>query len=577
MKLHIKRAPIAAAVALACAGAALPALAGDPIEFGDGFKFDWRVLGTYTLSTRMKNADPLLASRLTNAGANDGDNNFKKGALTANRLSALFEGNLSKGQTGFALSASAFYDDAYRHGNDNNPAAGNPNGVNHPPPFDRFSDDARYYHGGYSRILDAYGYSTFGLGESSSATVRVGRHVVNWGEANFFPNIALAQGPFDGTKTGIPGTETKDSVLPEDQVSVSVAVTPRWTLLGQWQFGFHETLAPAPGSYLNSSDGVGPGGNCLGPYSTIPAVAAAGFGGFSGCSFGVRGADITPGKTGQWGVGTRYRVTSETELGLYYLNYSDRTPLPEINAFTPGTAIPAALQPSFGGIKQIGNGSYRVRYFDNVKLVGATASTVLGTVAVTGELSYKQGAPVLVNTVVDPATRATIPNPTRANIVQANVGAFANIGRTSMWDSLSLFGELSYVNIGKIDARQAPGVEALGAAAAFFPASDVPSFQTRHALAASITAVPAYPGILEGWDLSVPISYSRQIKGRTLIGGVGGQGDSRYSIGASFTRRGNFSIGVSYLGFLGDPSTDLKTNRLLTDRDQLSVVLKYAF
>lgn len=569
MKFKQKRSPVAAALALVLGGATLPALAGEPIEFGDGYKLDWRLTGTYTLSDRVKNPNPLLAGA---AGSNDGDNNFKKNSLTANRAAALFEGNLSKDGTGFALSGSTFYDDAYQHGNDNNPAANNPNAVNHAAPFDQFTDGAKRYHGGYSRLLDAYGYSTFSLGDTSSATVRFGRHVVNWGEATFFPNIAYAQGPFDGTKTGIPGTETKDSVLPEDQVSASIAVTPRWTLLGQWQFGFNPTIAPAPGSFLNSSDGVGPGGNCLGPYTTIPVIPTR-FGGFSGCSFGVRGADINPSKTGQWGIGTRYRVTDETEAGLYYLHYSDRTPLPEINAFTPGT-----MTPSFFNIpgNQIGNGSYRIRYFDNIKLLGTTVSTVLGKVAVNGELTYKQDAPVLVDTVVSPATGATIPNPTRGDIIQANLGAFANVGRTPIADSLTLLGEISAIHIGKVQARQAPGVEALGAAASFFPSSDKLSFKKKNALAISGTAVLGYPGIFEGWDLNVPFSYSRQLKGRTLIGGVGGEGDARYSIGATFTRRGNFSVGLTYLGFLGRASTNLLTNRLLTDRDQLSLVLKYA-
>ncbi len=575
MKSRYKRAPIATAAALIAGAAALPAFAGEPIEFGDDYKFDWRLTGTYTAAERMKKPDTVLASKATDSGANDGDNNFKKGALTANRLALLFEGNLSKGSSGIALSGSTFYDDVYHRGNGNNPAANNPNGVNHAPPFDQFTDEAQTYHGGYSRILDLYGYSTFSLGDTSSATVRVGNHVVNWGEATFFPNIAYAQAPFDGTKTGIPGTETKDSVLPERQVSTSIAVTPRWTLLGQWQFGFHPTIAPAPGSYLNSSDAVGPGGNCLGPYTSIPTIAGL-FPGFNGCSFGARGADINPSKTGQWGLGTRYRVTDETEVGLYYLDYNDRTPLPEINAFTAGTPIPAALQPAFGGITQIGNGSYRVRYFDNVKLVGSTFSTVLGKVAVSGELTYKQGAPVLVNTVVNPATHATIPNPTRADYVQANLDAFANIGPSSMWDSLTLLGEITGIQIGKVQAAKAPGVEGLGAAAAFFPASETVSFQTKHALAISGTAVLGYPGVFEGWDLNVPISYSRQIKGRTLVGGVGGEGDSRYSLGGTFTRRGNFSVGLSYLGFLGGASTALKRNHLLADRDQLSLVLKYA-
>lgn len=563
--------PIAVAVAMLCAASA--AGAGETIEFGDGYKFDWRVNTTYTLSQRMEKPDPLLAA---SAGSNDGNNNFKKGALTANRPAALFEGKLSKNSSGFVLSASTFYDSVYHRTNDNNPAANNPGGVNHAAPYNEFTRDARRYHGGFSRVLDAYGYTTFALGDTSSATVRLGRHVVNWGESTFFPNMALAQGPFDGTKTGIPGTETKDSVLPEDQISASIAVNSKWTLLGQAQFGFHPTLAPAPGSFLNTSDSIGPGGNCLGPYTSIPAIPGR-FGGYSGCSFGVRGDDIRPSKTGQWGVGTRYRVTDETEVGLYYLNYSDRTPIPEINAFTAGVSIPAALQPAFGGLKQIGNGSYNVRYFDDIKLLGGTVSTVLGNVAVTGELTYRQGAPVLVDTVIDPSTGTSMPNPTRANIVQANIGAFANVGRSPLADSLTLLGELSAISIHGVDARKAPGVNGMGPAAAFFPASNKLSFQSKTALAMSVTAVLGYPGIFEGWDLNIPISYSRQLKGRTLVGGVGGEGDSRYSLGATFTKGGNFSIGVTYLGFLGKASTNLKTNRLLTDRDQLSLVAKYSF
>jgi Protein of unknown function (DUF1302) len=563
--------PVAAAVlAMTLAGAAQ---AGETVEFDNGLKLDWRLNTTYTLSQRLKNADPVLAG---NKGGNDGDNNFAKNALTANRLSALFEGKVYKGDTGFVLSASTFYDDVYHRTNDNKPSAANPNGLNKAAPYNEFTDEAKKYHGGYSRILDAYGYTSFGLGESSRATVRAGRHAVNWGEAVYFPNIAMAQGPFDGTKTGVPGTETKDSILPEDQISASIEVTPRWTLLGQAQFGFHPTLAAAPGSYMSSSDGVGPGGTCLGPYTAIPAISAMGFGGYSGCSFGKRGADIEPGKTGQWGIGTRYRLTDETEVGAYYLNYQDRTPVPEINAFTSGTAIPAALQASFGGIKQIGNGSYNVRYFDNIKLLGGTVSTTFGPISAYGELTYKEGAPVLVDAVVNPATGATMATPTRANISQLNIGGFYNIGRTPIADSVQLLGEITALNISGVKARQAIGSEAYPAAYGFAPSQKL-SFQSNSALAISGTLVLGYPGIFEGWDLTVPISYSQQLKGRTLVGGVGGEGDKRYSVGASFTRKGNLSVGVTYLGYLGGASLAPLTNRLVSDRDQLSVTMKYAF
>ena len=73
------------------------------------------------------------------------------------------------------------------------------------------------------------------------------------------------------------------------------------------------------------------------------------------------------------------------------------------------------------------------------------------------------------------------------------------------------------------------------------------------------------------------ISYSQQLNGRTLLGGVGGKGDIRYSVGVSFTRRDNFSVGVTYNGYAGGASLDATDNRLLADHDQLSLNTKYSF
>lgn len=564
MKFNNSLTPIACALLALGACVAAPATAGEPVVFDNGMKLDWRVNTTYTLSGRLESQDRKLAA---NAGGNDGNNNFDRGSLTANRLGLFLDATLSKGDTGFVLSASSFYDDVYHQSNDN------PGPVNKAGDPDEFTSKARKYHGGYSRILDAYLYSSFDLGEASRATVRAGSHVVAWGEALFFPGISLAQGPADGTKTGIPGTETKDQLLPEDQLSMMLEVTPQWSVLAHAQYGWHETLAPAPGSFLSTSDGVGKGGTCLQSYVSIPAVPGV-FPGFNGCAFGKRGKDIKPDDTGQWGIGTRYRVTDETELGLYYLNFHDRTPLPEINAFTPGVQTPAFF--SIPG-NQIGNGSYRIRYFDDVKLIGATFSTSVGIASFAGELSYKKDAPVLVNTVVNPASGATIPNPTRADVMQANVNAYLNLGRTALSPQTLLLGEIAYVDITNVKARKAPGVEALGPAAAFFPASNDLSF-SKSALAIQGTLSLTYPGIIEGWDLGVPISYAQQLSGRSLTGGVGGEGDIRYSVGATMTYKGNFQVGLTYLGYEGGAETArLEKQRLLTDRDQLSLVLKYSF
>ena len=510
---HLKPVAIAV-VALAMAGAAQ---AGETIEFGNGAKLDWRVNANYTLGQRMKDADSVIAAAAT---ANDGDNNFAKNALTANRLALLFEGKLSKGESGLVLSASTFYDDVYHNTNDNKSAM-----ISTAGPVNQFSQEAKRYHGGYSRFLDAYGYTSFALGDTSRATVRLGRQAVNWGESTFFANIAAAQGPFDGTKAGVVGTETKDAILPEDQLAVSVEVNSRWTLLAQVQYGFHPTIVSAPGAFMSNSDVVGPGASCAGVY--IPPARTV-CGGFS------RTADVKPSDTGQWGIGTRYRVTDETELGFFYLNYNDRNPS-------------VVLKPTSAT-----TGTYNIQYFDDIKLYGATASTTFGSFSAYGELTQRQGTPLLFGQLATPK---------RADATMLNLGVFANLGRSPVADSATLLAEVATVKYSGYDG----------------PESGL-AFKTDAGTAFTTTLVLGYPGVMEGWDLTVPITYGKQVSGRTLIGtSFNGEGDARYSIGASMTYKGNFSVGVTYNGYMGDASVTSPGYRVSTDRDQLSLNMKYSF
>ncbi len=545
-KLMFKLSPVAAAIL----GVAFstPSFAGQPVVYDNGVKLDWKATTTYTLATRLKSPDSRLAFDGDGNSISDGDNNFKKGALTNNRIGLLLEGKLSKDRSGLVLSASTFYDDVYHSDTDNKgPFLHTANAPG------TFSSDTRRYHGGYSRILDAYGYTSFGVGDGD-ATVRLGRHVVSWGESLFFPSISLAQGPVDGSKSDIPGTETKDLLLPEDQASLIYRPTPDWSLMAHVQYGFHPIVGNAPGSFLSSSDASGPGNSCLDVYYPN------GTGGYD-CAFGVRQRDDKPGNTGQWGVGTRYRVTEETEVGLYYLNYHDRIALPEVNVFADSDAL--------------GGGTYRNRYFDNVKLIGATLSTTLGMATLATEVSYKKGAPELVDAIIDPESGYGIATPSRANVLQTSINSFINFGRSEFADGALLLADVSYTDIRSVKKIKAPGVEALGPAADYFPASNKLSM-SGYSLAFATSLYLNYDGVFKGWDLTVPISYSQQLKGRTLLSS-GGQGYRSVSIGAEMTYNQNLSFELTYLDFLGKPSLDLKTERSLTDRDQLSLVVKYNF
>ncbi|MBV0934960.1 DUF1302 family protein, partial [Marinobacterium weihaiense] len=223
-----------------------------------------------------------------------------------------------------------------------------------------------------------------------------------------------------------------------------------------------------------------------------------------------------------------FRTSLETEWGLYYLRYSDRIPLTQYNAL---------------------NNTYQIRYFDDIELYGATMTTSLGMASIAGELTYKKGAPVLVGTQlpVAPGYSISMPSAARADIMQTNVNAIVNFGRSWIADTVNLTAELSYVDVMDVEKTGLNGI----------PGTETDDlYYTGHGLAFSSSLSLSYPGLTQDWDLSVPVAYSRQLSGRTLTGGIGGEGDHRFSIGADFTHRTGLQVGVNYLTYLGDADED---------------------
>ena len=482
----------------------------ETLELGNGVTLDWKGALAYSAAVRLEDAAPELKS--------SGNDNFEKHDFIGNGVFLLLESHLRWGNSGIVLSGSTFYDNVYQD--------------------DKFSDAVQKYHGGYTRLLDFYAYTTFSFGEAGYADFRAGRHVVAWGEGLFFPSISLAQGPSDGIKSSVPGTEVKDILLSEDQVSMQLELTPDWSVMAQWQFNWQETIVPEPGSFLSGSEAVGNGAYCLVP---LPDGS---------CGYAPRGPDILPDETSQWGIGTRYRITEVTELGFYYLNYNDRIPMVEIS--------PMANQFL---------GEYQVHYFDDIALYGATMSTTTGMASVAAEVSYKDGAPALVNTQFFGSPLAL---PSRAEILQSNLNAVINFGRTSFSDSVNLTVEAAYVDIMDVEARGVSGV----------PGSETDElYYTSYGFAVAASLSLSYPGLTENWDLNIPFGYSQQLSGRTITGGAGGEGDYRARLGADFTHhRTGLQLGLSYVRYMGNPDVDEPyEERTLSDRDNIAFTAKWAF
>lgn len=520
--LDMRLLPISAAMVALCAS--ISATAGTT-NIGN-IEVEYGLTANYGVSQRLRSPDYVLVNGGINpltglpvaANADDGNRNFKKHAIVSNRLSLLGEVDFRYQRTGFFMRASAFHDWAYQGKNDHNsPATVNKNGTHN-----RFASGTRKVMGNRAKLLDAYLYTGFDLGKESSMSVKVGQHVVQWGEGMFFPNVAGAQGPVDANKANLPGIQVKDILLPVGQISTEVALDNDWSVMAFAQYEYEPLELPASGSFFSYADLIGAGAARI-----VPGVT--------------RTPDRYARDSGQWGIGARYRVTDYTELGLYYINYHSKAP-----TVTPTDFIqiaPTVFVPT----------KYHLAYKEDIKMTAASVSTRLGPVSVAGELSYKQDVPVWTLVQGQPTNNAT------GDVWQAQINGIYTMGPNRfVKGSTAIVGEFVTQRV-----------------------SSVPSGRklanSKNASAFQVLVTPSWPNVFSGWDLSVPIGYAQMIHGKPSgdsLGSLTGKGDKRFSIGAQFTYLNNLQLGVSLNHFNGPANLE---QRPLTDRDYVAFNVKYNF
>lgn len=514
------------------------------VPFGQDGEIRYNFTANYGLAQRLKAPDAAvtdIAVNPLNANTNDGDLNFKKNAIINNRLSLLGEADIRyKANQGVFLRAQAFYDAAY-HGKTDNTAVPLSFTDNHAPGAAEFARGTRRAAGGEAEFLDAYWYGDFKTGEDSALNVKVGRHVVQWGEGLFFANIAGAQSPVDVNKINVPGAQVKDFMLPVGQVSVNYSLNPKWTLMGYAQYEFREAKLPAAGSFWSVADFLGPGAEHM--FLGAPPSPGNPFG------LTPRGKDIKPGGSGQWGLGARYITDNSSEFGFYHLRYHSRAPSLQVNG-----------------------PDYQVVYQKGIKLTGASFSTRAGDAAVAGEISYKQNVPLWVMTPLGANNyNPAAPNAFRGNVWQAQVNSTYIVSPNALASGgITLLGEVVYQ---RTSSKKTP----------------LPLANSKDAAAISVMAIPSYPNVFDGWDLQVPISYMQSIGGKNAAACAGAchatfpSGDSltllgtkekRLSIGMNMTYMSNLKLGLTYTKFFGKP--DYQTNPI-GDRDNIALSVTYNF
>ncbi|MEY9335816.1 hypothetical protein ABH911_006127 [Pseudomonas protegens] len=482
---------------------------------------DWDTTLTYSLAWRTESRSHKLVA---NANGNDGDNAFARGSLINNRSGFLTEANLRwRDDYGFFIRADGFYDNVYDRDNDNPSGTSNCFAGGNCSRPDRFSQDTIDQHRNDLRLLDAYAYGTWNL-SGHNLNVRLGKQVVSWGESLFYPGISAAQSPVDATKSTTPGVEVKEVLLPVGQLFTQFSLSDSLDVQAYYQYQWQKTDLFGVGSFFSTTDYIDRGGEN------------------DATGFVHRLKNDTPSNNGQYGLAFTYAAESlnNTEFGLYYSRYHDKTPSLDFQS-------------------QLG--SYRAIYFDNIDQYGASFSTVLGDTSIAGEVSYRDGQPVMVDN--------GFASPVQAKTLQAQVSVIEVLGPTSWADNTTLTGELVYNQVLSNDSSQptqlAPGFS--------LPGTDKLLYD-RSAWGYTVQASFDYNDVFTGWDLSVPITFSTAAHNdSSLVGSINsGQGDDRASIGSSWRYLGNFTIEARYNAYLGNAN-----NSPLADRDNLALNFKYRF
>ncbi len=239
-------------------------------------------------------------------------------------------------------------------------------------------------------LLDAYIWASTDLGEVP-VQVRAGEQVVSWGESTFIQGGINSINPIDVAAIRGPGAELKEALLPEGIVWGSAGLTENLSVEALYLYDWGETELEPLGSYYSYVDFASPGafklvlGSGMAP-DNGNAPAADTFMAIP------RGKNYEGDDDGQFGLAVRYYSPelNNTEFGLFFLRYNNR--LPNLSATTGVAAAAAGGLPGY-----VATMEYRAEYVNDIELYGASFSTEVGGVAVQGEYSFKQDAPLQID------------------------------------------------------------------------------------------------------------------------------------------------------------------------------------
>jgi hypothetical protein len=533
-----RRSPHAApgAITLALLAGFVPSSQATELANNDSLQIRWDNSVKYTVGARVKNPSDFY---LNNPNTDDADRSFNRGDLITNRLDWLTEFDLTlkdSAKTGFRVSAAGWYDNVYRRSHRPVPAdTYNASSVSNT----EFTSYARRWAGQGADLLDAFVHTGFDL-DGHNLGVRLGRHTLMWGESLLLSNngIAAAQAPLDVQKVlTVPGLQTKDFLMPVNQLSGSFSLTNQWDLAAYHQLEFRNSRIPAPGTFFSPSDVVFDGAESI---VAVPGV------------FNIprTATQEPPKRKGQWGIAAKFRDPSlPWDLGLYYLRYTAKTP--QLYTQLASAPPPAFFTPS----------GYFFVYPQNIELFGVSTSGHVGDANVAGEISIRNNVPLVSSNSAlsvppgSPADGDRNPLYAVGRSLHFQVSTIWSVPRTALWDGGDLVAEVggnTLLNVTKNEAARDPNT-------------------SRTSLLAAVSFEPTWYQVFPDIDLSLPLNLQYNFNKRTPVV-IGDARGGNLSIGLKFKYLQNIKGGLSYTHYVGPDS-----NTPWGDRDFVTLNINYSF
>ena len=487
----------------------------------------------YNAGWRMQKIDPRM--RLSNPNApvlsSIGDNQFDRGDMMLNRFDLFSEFDIVyKERSGFRVTGSAWYDPTYGK------KVKDPTGtINNWYTNGEYSPYTRRFNSGPSgEILDAFAFTTVDIGQMT-ASAKLGRHSVYWGNSlfpqSYHSSIAYDQSPVDNQKgAASPGAQTKEILLPLNQLTGTVAINPALSVSGLYTLEWRHRRYPEAGTFYEYFAGAfwGPNGPSVSPEKYQP-----------------------PKHGGDWGLMLKYgpEAWGGSNVSVVYREFYEKM-------------IGTLYSPDFGAHIGMGYNDQKNRLF------GLAGETNLWGLNFGSELTYRQNTSLKTAAAVSALLDSD--KPARGNTVGALVNVVKLLPKTSLWEAGELAMEMAYSRVQKVTYN--PGLNGVGAfvtgnavgtPAGYQEAGSAFCQNTSGAFGAgnenngciskkgswiiSANFQPRWLQVMPGVDMSAPMFVSYGLKGNANAASMAAK-QVLYQVGLQFDVHQKHVIKVAYTG-----------------------------